>query len=137
MERGRRGQDEGEVEGVQRKLADLIVADTDVIIDFFTGTRPTSDMVSDIIREKRLGLTSITVYELYAGVSGRQRLKQIENLVTSLPIFSFGATEAAVAGEIYTGLKAQGRLIGHQDIIISGICITHRLPLFTNNMPNY
>jgi len=115
----------------------LIIADTDVIIDFFTDNRPVSDEISKFILEKRLGLTSVTVYELYAGVIGKKRIKQIEDLITKVPIFSFGVTEAALAGRIYTALKAKGRLIGNQDIIIAGICIANKLPLFTKNIAHF
>jgi predicted nucleic acid-binding protein len=115
----------------------LIIADTDVIIDFFTDTVPVSDEILKIILEKRLCLTSMTVYELYAGVIGKKRLNQVETLITSVPIFSLGVTEAAIAGKIYTYLKAKGKLIGHRDIIIAGICIANGLPLFTKNMTHF
>ena len=118
-------------------MADLIVADTDVIIDFFTDTKPISDTVSEIILQKRLSLTSMTVYELYAGIVGKKRLKQIENLITRVPVFGLGVTEAAVAGKVYTHLKAKGRLIGNQDIIIAGICIANDLPLLTKNTTHF
>ncbi len=79
----------------------------------------------------------MTVYELYAGVIGKKRLNQVETLITSVPIFSLGITEAAIAGKIYTYLKAKGKLIGHRDIIIAGICIANGLPLFTKNMTHF
>ena len=61
-------------------MAHLIIADTDVIIDFFTDTKPVSDKISKIILEKRLCLTSLTVYELYDRVIGKKRLNQIGTL---------------------------------------------------------
>lgn len=46
----------------------ILVADTDVIIDFFSGTEPFAQTIADLIEDDSLALTSITVFELYAGV---------------------------------------------------------------------
>lgn len=79
----------------------------------------------------------MAVYELYAGVVGRKRLEQIEKLVTLITVFGLGVTQAAIAGRIYTSLKAKGRLIENQDIIIAGICIANNPSLFTKNISHF
>ena len=79
----------------------------------------------------------MTVYELYAGIIGKKRLNQMDILITSVPVLSLGVTEAAIAGRIYTELKTKGKLVGHQDIIIAGICIANGLPLFTKNTTHF
>jgi predicted nucleic acid-binding protein len=53
----------------------LIILDTDVIIDFFSGTSPGAQVVSELISPKRAALTSISVFELYAEIEGKKRLR--------------------------------------------------------------
>jgi len=114
-----------------------VVADTDVVIDFFTDTPPFAQALADLMKEGRLAVTAITVFELYAGVIGAKRLKQIEVFCESVPVFSLGLLAAAYAGKIYTELKSKGIIIGNQDILIAGICLADGLPLLTGNRTHF
>jgi predicted nucleic acid-binding protein len=114
-----------------------VVADTDVVIDFFTDTPPFAQALADLMKEGRLAVTAITVFELYAGVIGAKRLKQIEVFCESVPVFSLGLLAAAYAGKIYTELKSKGTIIGNQDILIAGICLADGLPLLTGNRAHF
>lgn len=111
----------------------LVVAATDVIIDFFSGSEPFAQIVDNLIRKDRLALTSISVFELYAGVLGSKRLGQIDDLVSALTVFSLRTADALAAVGIYNDLKRGGHLIGIQDILIAGICIARKRPLLTRN----
>jgi tRNA(fMet)-specific endonuclease VapC len=115
----------------------FVVADTDVIIDFFSGSEPFAKIVAQLIREDRLALTSITVFELYAGVTGPKRLDQIDNLVSLIKVFPFGTEDALAAVGIYNDLKRVGKLICIQDILIAGVCLARRRPLLTRNRGHF
>jgi tRNA(fMet)-specific endonuclease VapC len=115
----------------------LVVADTDVIIDFFSGSEPFSQVVAGFIRKDSLILTSITVFELYAGVLGSRRLGQIDDLVSAATVLSLGTEEALAAVGIYNELKKGGQLIGLRDILIAGICIARKRPLLTRNTVHF
>lgn len=115
----------------------LIIADTDIIIDYFADIPPYASAVSRLIERDSLGITSISVFELYAGILGKKRLRQIEDFVKKISIVPLGTIEAAAAGKIFTGLKAKGKLIGNQDILIAGICIVNSLPLLTKNVAHF
>ena len=115
----------------------LIIADTDVIIDYFPGTEPFASAVADLIRTDSLALTSITVFELYAGVTGAKRLGQIDHLVSLALVFPFGTEDAVAAVGIYNDLKKAGKLIGIQDILISGVCVARKRPLMTRNTHHF
>jgi tRNA(fMet)-specific endonuclease VapC len=115
----------------------LVVADTDVIIDFFSGSEPCAQQIANLIEKEFLALTTITVFELYAGVSGTKRLGQIDSLVSLATIFSFGTEDALAAAGIFNLLKRNGKLIGIQDILIAGVCIARELPLFTRNRDHF
>jgi len=112
-------------------LEPLVIADTDVIIDFLSGKGLFATQLSDLIRLDHLAISSITVLELYAGVTGKRRIEQIDRLVSLVPVFSFALPEAIISAQIYSALRQSGVLIGNQDICIAGICISRSLPLLT------
>jgi len=118
-------------------LEKIVIADTDVVIDFFSGSFPFAVAVADLIKKDRLAVTAITVYELYAGILGTKRLRQIEAFVENIPVMPLEKVEAAWAGRIYTELKSQGKMIGNQDILIAGICLANSLPLLTRNAAHF
>ncbi len=115
----------------------LIVADTDVIIDFFRALSPAADVFSEVIRLEKAAMTAISVFELYAGVEGTKRLKQIETLVQEITVLPLNTVEAAIAGRIYTQLKSRGKLVGTHDILIAAICVANDLPLYTKNVAHF
>jgi len=115
----------------------LIVVDTDVIIDFFRDISPAAGVFSELISLKKAALTAISVFELYAGIEGAKRLRQIETLVQELIILPLNTLEAAIAGRIYTQLKSRGKLVGTHDILIAAICLANDLPLYTKNIAHF
>lgn len=115
----------------------LIVIDTDVVIDFFGNVAPAAEILSELIHRGQAALTSVSVFELYAGIEGRKRLRQIEAFIQHLGVIPLDGIEAAAAGRIYTQLKLRGELIGTHDILIAGICIANDLPLYTRNIDHF
>jgi len=115
----------------------LIVVDTDIIIDFFRDLPPAADVFSELISRGKAAMTSISVFELYAGVEGAKLLKQIETLVRETPVVPLNTVEAAMAGRIYTQLKSGGNLVGTHDILIAAICVANDLPIYTKNISHF
>lgn len=115
----------------------LIVVDTDVLIDFFGNVPPAAKVLAELISRREGALTSISVFELYAGIEGKKRLRQIDALIQYLPVLPLDVIGGAVAGKIYTQLKLKGELIGTHDILIAGICAANELPLYTRNVDHF
>ena len=115
----------------------LIILDTDVVIDFFTGISPEAEGVLKLISQEEAALTAISVFELYAGIEGKRRLGQIETFIRDLTILPLDVIEAALAGKIYTQLKSKGQLIGTHDILIAAVCLANGLPLYTKNVIHF
>ena len=115
----------------------LTVVDTDVIIDFFRGISPAAEVLSELISLEKAAMTAISVFELYAGIEGSKRLRQIETLVQGIPVLPLNALEAAIGGKIYTQLKSKGKLVGTHDILIAAICAVNDLPLYTKNIAHF
>jgi predicted nucleic acid-binding protein len=117
--------------------APLIVVDTDVIIDFFRNIAPAAGVFSELISIGKAAMTAVSVFELYAGIEGAKRLKQIETLVQEITVLPLNTIEAATGGRIYTHLKTRGKLVGTHDILIAAICAANHLPLYTKNISHF
>ncbi|MDL1959081.1 MAG: type II toxin-antitoxin system VapC family toxin [Deltaproteobacteria bacterium] len=115
----------------------IVIADTDVVIDFFSGIEPVASTVADLIYKGGMALTSVTVFELHAGITGKKRLKQIVDLVSIMPVFPLEKRDTETSAQLYTDLRKSGNLIGNQDILIAGICINNNIPLFTRNTEHF
>lgn len=114
-----------------------VLADTDVLIDYFNGSPPAAAEVEVLIREERLVLSSVSVFELYAGIIGKKRLQAIDLLIKNALILPLDQQAAKEAGLIFTDLKSRGQLIGNQDILIAAIAQVHALPLLTRNRKHF
>ena len=111
--------------------------DTDVVIDFFNGVSPGAGVMLKLISRQEVALTSISVFELYAGIEGKRRLSQIETLIQGVTILPLDVIEAVIAGKIYTQLKSKGQLVGTHDILIAAICVANTVPLYTKNVAHF
>jgi len=118
-------------------LEPYIIGDTDVIIDFFSGKETSAALVHYLIQDNRLAVSSITAFELYAGITGKRRIQQIDRLFSFIPVLPFALTEAAIAAQIYNSLRQSGMLIGNQDICIAATCLARGLPLLTRNLQHF
>lgn len=118
-------------------MDEIVIADSDVIIDYFNGVNPSADVVAALIAGRSLGLTAVSVFELFAGVVGKKRLKAVELLLSQATIVPLDAKAGITAAGVYTELKKKGQLIGNQDTLIAGICIANGLPLFTRNRSHF
>ena len=83
----------------------MTVVDTDVMIDFFRDISPAAKVFSELISIEKAAMTAISVFELYAGIEGSKRLRQIDTLVQEITVIPLNAIEAAIGGRIYTQLK--------------------------------
>jgi tRNA(fMet)-specific endonuclease VapC len=114
----------------------LLIADTDLVIDFLRGADPGASMIENWMRTERLRLTAITAFELRLGADFFARNATIESLLArrTLPL---DAVAALLAGEIYADLSASGIGIGLRDAMLAGICRRFDLPLATRNRRHF
>lgn len=115
----------------------MILVDADVLIDFFAGVEPGATAVLRVLEERRAALSSITAFELLAGVTGKKRIAQVEALLSVVPVVDLNADDARTAASLYTLLKARGRLIGNQDLFLAATALNAGVGVLTRNRNHF
>lgn len=115
----------------------MIVADTDVLIDFLTGVQPAKDQIAEYIKADQLQTTAISCFELLSGAGENKRGHAVRELLESLEVLPLDRAAAEHAADIHRKLERTGRKIGMGDSLIAGIALAHRLPLFTRNKSHF
>lgn len=64
----------------------MILADTDVLIDYLAGTQPIRDEVRTYIQSDRLLTSAITCFELLSGAREGKRGDAVRRLIAAIPI---------------------------------------------------
>lgn len=114
----------------------VLVADTDLVIDFLRGRGPGAGAVRRWLREDRLRLTAVTGFELRVGTDFLQRAADLRALLArrTLPLDLLGAL---LAGDAYSQLRGAGLDIGVKDALQAGVCRRFDLPLATRNLRHF
>jgi tRNA(fMet)-specific endonuclease VapC len=114
----------------------LLIADTDLVIDFLRGTGPGADFVETSLREGTLRFTAITAFDLRLGADFKHRRPGIEALLARRTL-TFDGPAAILAGEVHARLERAGHGIGVKDALIAGVCRRFDLPLATRNIRHF
>jgi len=114
-----------------------IVVDTDVLIDYFSGVSPGAEAVAQLLREERLAITALTLFELACGAQTEEQLEDLELLARAARLVSLDGPSALRAGAVYRELRAAGRLLEIADLLIAGCCLASGLPLLTRNTAHF
>lgn len=115
----------------------MIVADTDVLIDYLRGEGPLADRVAFEL-EHGLATTVVTAFELWAGAIGsRKRERAVDTLLGALTILPLDAEDARCAASLRRALETGGKTIGMADSLIAGMCVRHRAVLITRNRAHF
>lgn len=114
----------------------MIIADTDVLIDYLKGSQPAADQVSAHRRSENLQTTAITCFELLSGARGTAG-DHARRLVETIPVLPLDRESAARAAQVRQELEGLGFSIGMADSLIAGIALAHDFPLFTRNRKHF
>lgn len=117
-------------------MAGLVVADTDVLIDFLRGRGAGTRLLHELLADHRLRLTAVTGVELRVGTDFLPRRDAILRLFRSRTV-ALDLASALRAGEVASALRERGAGIGSADCLQAGICLRHGLPLATRNRSHF
>lgn len=115
----------------------MIVADTDLLIDFLQGAAPGSDRIALELEHGRLATTAVSRFELLAGartVSQQRLIRRLLDALITLPLDSAAADRAA---EVRRSLERNGQGIGMGDSLIAGTVLARDGILLTRNVRHF
>jgi predicted nucleic acid-binding protein len=114
----------------------LIVIDTSVLIDSFSGTRRSLTRLRKIIESgERMLLTSIVFYEWLRGPRVGEELAVQEELFPTESVAGLDAADAALAADLYRRVRApRGREI---DLAIAAMALNRDAALWTLNIDDF
>lgn len=115
----------------------MIIADTDVLIDFLRGRGGGAKRVALELETRSFGTTAITAFELRSGARTSKQREGIDTLLEAMTLLSFGPEEARIAAERRQQLESQGQAIGMADYMIAAVCIANDGVLLTRNRKHF
>jgi len=116
----------------------LIVADTDVLIDFLTGHEPVATHVaSAIAAEEGLATTVVSRFELLSGVRTPKQARAVARLLEALSTLALDSPAADRAARVRRDLEKAGVSIGMADSLIAGIVLARGGRLLTRNQRHF
>ena len=115
----------------------MILVDTDLWIDFFSGADPGASAVETLLRERRALLSIISAFELFCGVRKKRQQEQIESLLRVVPPIDLAKGAAFHAANHYKRLSKAGSLIGNQDLLLAATALDYQLPILTRNRKHF
>lgn len=115
----------------------MIIADTDVLIDFMMSIEPVSSQIEEYIKAEQLQTTAVTSFELLSGAEESKRGRAVRRLLDSIVVLPLDRNAARRAADVRRKLDRAGQGIGMGDSLIAGIVLAHGLPLFTRNRSHF
>jgi tRNA(fMet)-specific endonuclease VapC len=116
----------------------LIVADTDVLIDFLSAHEPVASVVaSHIGSEEGLATTVVSRFELLSGARTPKQRRTVERLLDALSTLALDSPAADHAARVRRDLQKTGVSIGMADSLIAGIVLEHGRRLLTRNKRHF
>jgi len=115
-----------------------ILVDTSVIIDFLRKTNKKSTYLWSIksVGSKTL-VSSVTVFELYAGAITEKHIEDLKNMMDWFEIIPFSDRIARRSANIYKNLKARNQIIEFRDIFIGATAIELSSSIATLNKRHF
>ena len=115
-------------------MSALILADTDLLVDFLRGNQKALDYVAQ--RSTKIVLSAVAVAELYAGVKGNSEMDELDEFISLFPVLPVTA-EIAKAGGLYKQQFAASHGTGLADALIAATAEAHDAQLKTLNTKHF
>ncbi len=115
----------------------MMVADSDVLIDYLRGKGPCTDRIELEIGTGHLATTAVTAFELRQGARSARQQASVELLLDALTILPLDAEGAVEAASVRRALLSAGQDIGMADSLIAGTVIAHGGMLITRNRKHF
>ena len=115
----------------------MMVADTDVLIDYLGGHNPAADRIALELAHGQLTTTAVSRFEMLAGVRSARQDKLIRDLLAALATLPLDERAADAAARVRRTLEKSGAVIGMGDSLIAGIVLANHGALLTRNRRHF
>ncbi len=115
-------------------MSDLILVDTDILIDFLRGYNKAVTFVDRF--SSQIILSPIVIAELYAGVKGNDELTVLDNFISLFRVVILTA-EIAKLGGLYKRDFGKSHGVGLADAILAATAEVEKAELKTLNVKHY
>lgn len=113
----------------------MILADTDIIIEFLKGSKETKQSL-EIIRWENIAISSITLMELYYGAFNKQELLKIKKNLSFFPTLKINNQVTDIAVNLIEKYSKSHNL-EIPDSLIAGTSIFNSMKLLTFNKKDF
>lgn len=114
-----------------------LLVDTSILIDYLRKKDKKKTQFYKIVNNYDLYVSTITLFELYAGAKDDRKMRDIENIIEYLEILPFTGNAAEKAGKIYISLRAENKVIEAKDLFIAATALSHDYPIMTLNVKHF
>jgi len=115
----------------------LILADTDVLIDYLAGIQPVMAQIARYAEARLLETTAVNCFELLSGAGEGKRGDAIRLILSAIEVLPLDRAAATQAAQVRRELERTGQPIGMGDSLIAGIALANHIALFTRNRKHF
>jgi len=115
----------------------MMLADSDVLIDFLRGKGPAVERIQLEVGTGRLHTTTVNAFELISGAQSPRDREKVGTLLAALHVLSLDFAAAEHAARVRQELEEQGQGIGTADYLIAGVCLAHGATFLTRNLKHF
>jgi tRNA(fMet)-specific endonuclease VapC len=115
----------------------MIIADSDILIDYLGSRDPGASQVQTLIEAGEICTTAVNRYEVMSGVGTRRQIERTRRLFTDIPTLILDSESADRAAQLRRGLESKGLAIGMADSLVAGIALTINWALLTRNRRHF
>ncbi|HEY4789425.1 MAG TPA: type II toxin-antitoxin system VapC family toxin [Bacteroidales bacterium] len=110
-----------------------MVIDTSIFIDYLRARDKKNTDLYKIPNNKRIYISSVTLYELLVGATNEQKREDVRLLTEDIIVLPFDEEVCIRASDIYHDLRKTNKMIEFRDIFIAATCLVHNLSIMTTN----
>ncbi len=115
----------------------MMIADSDVLIDFLRGRGPWAGRIKIEIETGHLATTAINSFELLSGAKTPADKDKVSRLLDALTVLAVSPEASALAAETRLSLEKDGQGIGMADYLVAGVCLANGGVLLTRNLDHF
>jgi tRNA(fMet)-specific endonuclease VapC len=115
----------------------MMLADSDVLIDFLRGKGPGTERIALEVGTGRLHTTTINAFELLSGATNSKDKAKVATLLAALVVLPLDLAASEHAARVRRELERKGNGIGTADYLIAGVCLAQNAVLITGNTKHF